>query len=94
MEIYVVQKAIQALDALSGEGSLKERLAEAWVHLGGYSDDHWLQDAQDVKEAYRHAFEVRDAGSLADEAAALSSIIIRIFIERGYEKAASELNCG
>lgn len=86
MRDYLVQKAIDALDELGGEGPLVDRLSRVWRQLGAYSDDFWLGDSFHVKSAFRMAMSARGKG-IDDEAVAVRSLITRILVESGYRKA-------
>jgi hypothetical protein len=52
MERYIVQKAQQALEALTTEESLEDRLRAARMHFSFVTDDHYLQSAPAEVQKY------------------------------------------
>jgi len=71
MKSYAAQKADQALEELLKDAPLEERLTNAWVHLNIADNEHFVEDANEVREALR---EIKGAFASDDQEAKATSI--------------------
>ncbi len=84
---YMTQKALDGLQELGMTGSLSERLSLAWGQLASVNDDYFLEDAAEIREAFREASVAFKGDDLIVQSEKVQSIIFRIFRERGFSDA-------
>ena len=90
MNLYIGQKAQQALEALGSGESLERRLQEAHGHFMAVADAHFLNDARpEVRDAIM-AFAKADVGANLKEASTQCRLAIElVFSACGREHAAN-----
>ena len=86
MEQYIGQKAQQALEALTTDKPLEERLVEARMHLSFVTGDHYLQSATAEVQQYLGAVrDIAEGEPLPDAARKIREAIETIFEQWGRE---------
>jgi hypothetical protein len=92
MKIYAGQKAQQAMEALIEDKPLADRLNLARTHLGFADNEHFIEDASEVREAIRAMKESFKDSDIQAQARAVASVIEAIFEECGASEAIQNLN--
>lgn len=88
MERYITQKAQQALEALTGEESLEDRLRAARMHFSFVTDDHYLQTAPaEVREYLTAVRDIPPGESRPETARKIREAIETVFEARGRERS-------
>jgi hypothetical protein len=86
MENYIVQKAQQALEALTTDEPLEDRLRTARMHLSIVTDDHYLKTAPSDVQLYLGAVrDIPEAEPWPDMARTIREAIETIFEAWGRE---------
>ena len=86
MDRYIGQKAQQALEALTTDSSLEQRLKEARMHLSSVTGTHFLQSAStQVQQHLVAVSDIADNEPLPDVACKIREAIETIFEQWGRE---------
>lgn len=88
MDRYIGQKAQQALEALTTEDSLQQRLAAARSHLGAITSEHFFQSApSEVQKCLTAICDISDTDSRPSAARKICDAIESIFEACGCQEA-------
>ena len=86
MQNYIAQKAQQALEALTTDQPLEERLRTARMHFSLVTSDHYLQDAPaDVQQYLAAVRDIPDGEPWPDTARKIREAIETVFEAWGRE---------
>ncbi len=87
MKSYAAQQADQALEELVKDAPLEERLKNAWAHLNMADNEHFVEDAHEVREALRDVKSAFDVGDQEAKATSIRRAIGAILEEFGASEA-------
>ena len=94
MKHYLGQKAQQALEELVKEDSLQNRLQAARLHTIIANNEHFIEDAEGVREALREIDAAFAGDNLVIQGQAISRFIEEVFQEYGANETLERLNKG
>lgn len=83
MRYNSAQKAQQALEQLTKEGDLEDRLRRAFGYLAQAGGKDYAQDSNEITDAYKKASDALDGGNYHAFATGIRELIEAIFIEEG-----------
>jgi hypothetical protein len=93
MELYIAQKADEALEAMCGRESLTKRLEKARMCFGFVADDYFLATAPvDVRESITALMKSKGGRGCSKSAALVQSAIYSAFVEFGRQDALLSLS--
>ena len=93
MELYIAQKADEALEAMCGRESLTKRLEKARMCFGFVADDYFLATAPvDVRESITALMKSKGGRGCSKSAALVQSAIYSTFVEFGRQDALLSLS--
>jgi hypothetical protein len=81
MHAYVVQKAQQALTALTRDAPLEDRISEAWAHFHTTSESqHFIEMPPEVRKPYNDFLRsVQQGDPLGEQAQHAQTLIEEVF---------------